>query len=291
LEVQLYELRKRVNTAYFTVLLMRTSKQVLEHKDRILKERLKEVASAVASGTALAANEKLLQAELLLIEQQLQELEAGEKAALDILSVLMGKSLTPGIPLQTPSVDLQLEQAQNRPEYLWYQRKREVLNAQVDLLQKDRMPLFSGFGQVGYGNPGLKFLQDKFDSYYMVGARLRWNVFDWKKNRRKRRLLDLQKELIDTREESFNTNLDAELKSQMRKVDQYKVLLAKDDAILALRQEVTKSAASQLENGVITSADYLEELDREVQARLNQQVHGILLEQAKVEYNRIAGKI
>ena len=290
LEVQLYQLNTRVNSAFFTVLMMRKNMEVLQNKKSTINQRLKEVSSAVSSGALLPANQKLLMAELLMIDQQSQELEALQQSALDILSVLMNRELDDDTQFKMSSIELMPDSISERPEYQWYQSQREVVNQQQKLVRKDRLPVLSGFGQLGYGNPGMKFLADEFSSYYMVGVRLRWNLFDWKKNKKDIEILDFRKQLINTKEESFTTNLTAEVKAQMRKISSFKILLVKDDAIIPLREEVAKSAASQLKSGVSNTSDYLEQLDREVQARLNKQYHTILLQQAKAEYNRIVGR-
>lgn len=289
IEVQLYKLKERVNKAYFTVLLMRHSKRVVQEKHKTLSQRLKEVSSAVKNGVVLASNEKVLQAELLIVEQQTQELEAGELASLDILSVLMGKSLASDVELEVPEIVLVMENAQKRPEYQLFQNQMDLIGAQQELVKKDRLPIISGFGQVGYGNPGMKFLADEFDSYYMVGARLRWNIFDWKKSRRQTKILTLQQKMVRTNLDTFSTNLNSGMKARLRDIVKYQNLLDRDGDIVSLRRDITHSAASQLSNGVITSSSYLDELEKEVQAKLSQQYHKILLLQSKADYNRIAG--
>jgi flagellar hook-associated protein FlgK len=66
--------------------------------------------------------------------------------------------------------------------------------------------------------------------------------------------------------------------------------LTQDDAIVELQEDVTKSSSSKLDNGIITSSDYLEDLNKEIQAKLNREYHQIQLSQSIAEYNRIIGK-
>ena len=294
LEVQMYQLREQVNNAYFSILLIRKSKSVLLEKQKTILARLQQVRSAVKNGVILPANQKILEAELLLIEQQIRELDASEESAFVVLSELMGRKLNKDVQLQELQLDetvlIQEDWEQKaRPEYQWYTNRKLLLDEQIQLTKKDRYPVVTGFGQMGYGNPGYNQLMDEFDTYYMVGAKVSWNIFDWKSARRKQKSFSLQKDLVETQELSFETNQKIELGNETNNINKYKILLEKDDAIIELQAEVSQSSASQLDNGVITSSDYLEDLNKEIQARLNREFHFIQLQQSLAEYKRIKG--
>ena len=74
-----------------------------------------------------------------------------------------------------------------------------------------RMPVFKLFGQAGYGRPGYDLLNDKFDTYYMVGVRLHWNIFDWNHVKQEKQILNIQSDIINTEQETSNQSLRAEL--------------------------------------------------------------------------------
>jgi hypothetical protein len=57
-----------------------------------------------------------------------------------------------------------------------------------------------------------------------------------------------------------------------------------------LRKKITARAASELENGIVTSTDYLADLNSETVALINYETHKIQLVQATVNYNNILGK-
>ncbi len=120
------------------------------------------------------------------------------------------------------------------------------------------MPLIGGFGQFGYGNPGLNMLNDEFDSYFIVGARMSWNMYDWKRNSRDRKSLDINKEIIDNNRKTFSLNQQTKLKSEMKAVGKYEQLLKLDDEIIMQRTNIKNSAASQLKQGIIAHQTLLD---------------------------------
>jgi outer membrane protein TolC len=294
LEIQMYQLRERVNTAYFGIQLVRKNKEVLLDKQKTISKRIKQVKSSVDNGVILPANLKILESELLLIQQQFIELNAHEMSSFNVLSQLIGRQIDIKTKLTEYAINENLTSQikvdfKNRPEYKWYASQQSLLDSQNELLKKDRSPVITGFGQVGYGNPSYNQLKDKFDTYYMLGAKISWNIFDWKSNRRKQKAITIQKGLVTTKELSFTQNQLIELGKESSEINKFKILLEQDSAIIGLHEEISKSSASQLDNGVITSSDYLEDLNKEIQSKLNKEYHSIQLQQSLAEYKRIQG--
>ena len=65
----------------------------------------------------------------------------------------------------------------------------------------------------------------------------------------------------------------------------------KDHEIIELRKRVAQTASSQLDNGVITSTDYVKRVNDAIQAEIKLKTHEIQLVQAKVNYNATLGKL
>ena len=70
----------------------------------------------------------------------------------------------------------------------------------------------------------------------------------------------------------------------MSNIIKYEEAVDRDQEILLLRQDITRAAVSKLENGIITSTDYITELNAESQARIQLDLHRIQLEQARISY-------
>jgi outer membrane protein TolC len=152
-------------------------------------------------------------------------------------------------------------------------------------------PKFYAFGQAGYGRPGLNMLSNDFSPWWLFGARLTWNIWNWNQNKNEKKIYDIQNDIIGTQKETFEKNLRIETESEIAEIEKLGELLQKDEDIVALRTKITHSASSQLDNGVITSSDYIARLNEETQAKLMLEIHRVQLVKAKIAYLFTLGKL
>jgi len=133
-------------------------------------------------------------------------------------------------------------------------------------------------------------LSNTFDPFYIVGAKLTWNFWDWKQQNREKQILGLQRQMIENQKQTIDKNLRVAIEQDKAGILKYEQLVEQDDEIISLRTRIVESAESQLFNGVITSTDYLTELNAEKQALLNREVHKIQLIKSKIDYLTQLGK-
>jgi outer membrane protein TolC len=132
-------------------------------------------------------------------------------------------------------------------------------------------------------------LNNKFDTYYLVGLGFNWNVLDWKNTSRQRQILKLQQNIIQTKQESFVRNIDLATDQQNKQISQLNELMKTDENLIQVRERITKTSASKLENGAITMADYIQDLNAEITAKLTLETHKIQLKEAQVKLENIRG--
>ena len=96
---------------------------------------------------------------------------------------------------------------------------------------------------------------------------------------------------MDLQKETFLLNTRSQLQQQKAEIKKYEALLATDSQIVKLRNEITLSAKAQLENAVITSSDYLLQVNAEDVARQSMILHRLQLLQAQTTYGIISGKL
>src|SRR4029077_16770465 len=89
-------------------------------------------------------------------------------------------------PLVMPDLSAAVSDARNRidalrsrPEYEQFQRTRDRVARQQDLVAAQDRPQLSAFGRVGYGKPGLNFISDEFEKYALGGVQLQWKAWGW----------------------------------------------------------------------------------------------------------------
>jgi outer membrane protein TolC len=289
-EVELYKLNDQVAQAFFTILAINKQKSVLEAQKKVLLEQLKMVQSGIKNQVLEESSALSLKAEIINIEQNELQLDAGKKTAFKMLSILTGHSISEDSKLEFEQSAFSIETGLSRPELQLFSNQSAQLETQMHLLDKSRNPKIFGFGQAGYGRPGLNMLNDKFDTYYLVGLGLSWNVFDWKKTSRQKQTLQLQKQMVQHQEETFVQNMDLLLVQQSEQIDKLGKMLKKDDQLVNLKTEITKATASKLKNGTINSADYVRDLQAETVSKINRELHQIQLNETIEKYNSIKGK-
>ncbi len=290
LEVALYQLKKQVNQLYFSILLTQEKNLLLLARKSQLQSKLKEVKSGIEYGVLLPTSDKTIEAELLLIEQELTEVDRNRLLLIETLSALIGKDLSLTTVFQQPIILTELSPILKRPELELFQLKIEEIERSEQLLSKQNSPKLVGFADGGYGNPGLNMLDNSFQAFYMVGLKLNWKVFDWNANKKQRESLLINQAIVDTETETFKLNTNIELNQQQTEINKISEYIATDTEIITLRQEVLNAAESQLRNGVITASAYITELTNLYEAENSLVMHGIQLQLAKANYNIIQGQ-
>lgn len=124
----------------------------------------------------------------------------------------------------------------------------------------------------------------------LVGMKLNWEIWDWNLVRNEKKIITLNQQIISSEQERANIQFRVELKQQHSEILKMNKLLENDAEMIALRSDISKMKATQLKNGATTSTEYITELNREEEARLNQKVHELKMILAKLNYITIQGK-
>ena len=290
--IDLYRFKDRVIAAYYNIIALQESRQLLEITRQNLESRLKEVESGVKNGMVLSSNADIIKAELLKIDQRYIEIDAGISSGYKVLSILTGDTIVAGTQLQwgNPVIGSYVP-GHDRLEYNLFSLQQQKAESLKKLASSRLIPKLWAYGQAGYGRPGFNMLLNEFDDYYIIGAKLSWNFYNWNKTRNEKSILDLQKEIVTTSRASFDQNLSVDLERRMAEITKIETLLPKDQQIVDLRTGIVQTYASQLQNGVITATEYITELHAETEARLNLRIHQVQLVKAKYEYLSTAGKL
>ncbi len=290
-EVELYQIKETVNTLYFNVLSINQNEAILNLKKNTLEEQLKVVGSAVRNGVILPNNLDNLRAEELQTEQQQLKLSINKQTALELLGIVIGQPIPENGITEYPPVDDYLsDQTIDRPDYKLFIERKKQIEQSKKTLNNPHLPYLYGFGQVGYGRPGLNMLSNDFDDWYMVGVGLSWNIWDGNKTKYDKAKLRTQQKSVDIAKENFERNLNMALSKEFDNVKLYESLLISDKELVLLKEQIAKRSASALANGTMISADYLHDLNAAMQAKAAMEIHKLLLAQAKVNYMTLLGK-
>ena len=290
-ETDLYKLRSQINTYYFNLLLLERQKELLKNYLELITRRISSMQSGVNNGIVLRADVDVMTSEKIKLEQQLRESEIRKNSLMKILSDLTGIETDPPVQLIMPVLSEEFTSELSRPELEVFDLRKEQLAAGMKVINSKRMPKAFGFATLGYGNPpGNNFFRDEFAPYYILGAGIRWNIFDWNKAKNEKQIISLQQGMIDSRKNDLTDNLGRLLEAKNAEILSLNSLLQTDTGLIALRKRITTSAESQYENGTITATELLNEINAEKLAEINFEIHKINLAMGKVEYMNISGK-
>jgi len=283
-DVDLYNIREQVSEIYFGILLLKKQQSITETALDDLNRKLETVKSAVENGTLLKSDIYSLQAEKLKIQQSLDQMENQNQSNYQNLGMLTGLEVDTSTSLAVPDPQITRENQLNRPEHKLFELQKQRAEANKGVLKSQNLPKVFAFGQVGYGKPGLNMLSDEFNSFYIVGAKLTWNLWDWNKTKRQKQILEVQQKTIDVQEQTFNKNLNIKLSRIQAEINNYERAMEQDQEIISLREKILKDARSKLQNGVITSTDYINDLNQLKKAKLTYEKHKIEWLKAKINY-------
>ncbi len=159
-----------------------------------------------------------------------------------------------------------------------FESQRNLLDAQYGISNISRTPKIWAFAQGGIGQPNpMNFFEVDPETYYIFGIQLNWDIYDWGQTNRKKQVFKMQQAIVDTRQQDFERNLNISMIKEYREIEKLKEILHKDDQIIELQEMIVKSTFSELENGVITSTEYLTELNILIQAQIKRAQHELSL--------------
>ena len=288
IETDKYQLNTQVSDLFFKTLLLQKNKEILQLKDQVLEERVREMESAYQNGIIRKNDLDKLKAEVLLLRQQEIELEKLFQQNIATLTILTGIVSSGDPALIVEESILQIEETL-RPEYAYFEAESKKMENLARVKKANILPKLYAYGQVGYSYPGLNFFENEADYYYIVGAKRAWTIFDWNQSGREAEIMRKQKELVESRKDDFNQKLSISLDREYIEQEKLREIIAMDETIIGQRELITRGSENSLANGVITSTDYLEDLNAEIKARVDCETHKLQLQNSKVRQKLLKG--
>ena len=277
-EVNMYQVRKRVNEMYFGLLLIDEQIKLNADLQELLMQNEKRLASMLKSGTAAESDYQNVKAERLNVVQQMTSLQAQRSALIRMLEAFCGIEVK---KIQTPPLTPPLEGRglAVRPELKAIDAQLKLADAQEKALDAALMPKVGVFAQGYYGYPGYNMFEDmrsrRFSWNGMIGARLTWNIGALYTRRNDKAKLNVQRSMANVQRETFLFNNNLEQIQQNENIGRYKRLMAGDEEIISLRSSIRKAAESKLSHGIIDVNGLVKEINNENAARVGLSVHEI----------------
>lgn len=290
LEVELIKLKERVNNIFFSILLV--DEQLIQTDLMLsdLNSSIKKLEAAYKNGIISKSELDVIKAEYLKVKQKVFELSSTRSFLLNNLGLLLNEKLDETIKLLIPAeLTFQSQTEIQRPELNLLSAQKTLIDNQSGLSNSKIIPKASLFFQGGYGKPTLNMLKNNFDWFYIAGIRLSWSFSNLYSYSNENEISDLNKLSIETQEEAFNLNTNINLNQQRADLIKLEEMIKVDKEIIELRKSVLNAAKAKLDNGTITSNDYLRELNAKDLAEQNEILHRIQLLQTQYNYKITSG--
>lgn len=279
-EVTLYAIRDRVNQLFFGILLYDEMLKQNDLYQNDLKRSYTQITAYMENGIANKADLDAIEVEQIKTIQNRTELIHNRSAYIEMLSALIGESITQNTSLTKPDVD-QLNSSENkRPELTYYDAQIKNLDAQRAEINAGIMPKLAVFATGGYGRPSLNMLENKFSPYYIGGVSLSWNLSSLYTKKNKINNIEANKGMIEAQRETFLFNNKLDITQNDNEIKKMRELLKTDDDIIRLHGSVKMSAEAKVSNGTLSVLELMKEVNAEQQAVQNKIVHQIQFIQA-----------
>jgi outer membrane protein TolC len=287
----LFGLRQEVNEAFFAASLLQERLDAVRITITALQTLLRDAEARVRERAALPSEAASIEARLLQRRQDEAELQSGRRAALARLSTLVGRSLPDDQPLSVPDLGGAIARARQnlpalraRPEYEQFTRTRERIESQRSAAVAQERPRVSAFGRVGYGKPGLNFILDEFDSYWLAGLQVQWTPWTWGTADRERQALAVQQQIVAADEAAFVRGVERAVQTDLADLDRLDGTLDMDERIVSLRESVDRETRLRFDERVATVAEYLDRSNELLEARLSRARHRVERAQAQARF-------
>ena len=284
-EVTMYNVRRRVNEMYFSLLLVDEQIRLNADLQTVLEGNENKLAAMLKGGTASESDWQNVKAERLNVVQKMTGLKSQRTALVRMLSTFcameVNRLVKPEIPENTSStVNL-------RPELKTIDAQLRLADAKEKALDATLMPRLGVFAQGYYGYPGYNMFEDmtgrKLSWNGIIGARLTWNIGALYSRKNDNAKLQAERETAEANRERFLLDNKMEQIQQSENISRYRQLMIDDEEIISLRSSIRKAAESKLAHGIIDVNDLVREINSENKARVEQCIHEI--EMLKEIYN------
>jgi outer membrane protein TolC len=280
-EVDKQKLKETITSLFFNIIALNKQKSIISTAIDDLKNKLKLLNSMLSNGVLLKSSVNQLEVEIIRRNEDLIKTDYDIKKIKKALAILCGLSddnfdLTQPINLDEIKIT-----DESRPEIKLFQANSQALELNNSLINSNYLPKLSAFAKFGYANPNPNnFMKTEFSTFYNVGIRLKWEIFDWNKNYNSKQIISQNQEILKLDEENFNRNFKIAINEEQNNILKYEKNIESELKVKILQENILQEANSQLNNGLITMSEYLSHYNNLERTNLTIEMYKILKLQA-----------
>lgn len=285
-QLSFHQLKGAIEQLFFTALLAEQQSGIIAVSHQDISSQRQRLQAAADNGIATLSDVQQLSAKLIELEHQQIELAQIKTSTLAALSIWMGQELSADTQLTAPDLSFS-KQALQTIELELLAANRYQIDQQKELIKASNRPKAGAYANLGYGQPGLNALSSDWDSYLTAGIQVNIPLSHFYNSSQSLDLQQLQlaQEQIQLQEEQHRMQASTQQIQQEEKLKQLNIFIDKQAELVALRQDIKTTAELQLEQGIITTTDYLSAVNNEEIAKQQALVYRIQKMQAISTYN------
>lgn len=272
---------KKVEELYFSILLLTDRKKQMDVQMEVLERNKKKLSDLERSGNGSVLSIKMIQAEIISLNQQENILIGNLAAYKQSLSLFVGKDIS-NMELELPRIpNDDSKNIYDTPAMKMIDSRINMVRASMKTLDASLKPQIALVGEMAYGYPGRSIFKSVVshnpELNLALGIKMSWNLTPFYTRKNDALKLQNQIRLLDIERESllFNTRIDNS--SLNMQIAEMKNTLRQDEELLALRKEIRQIEEARLENGIIDTSSFLDKVSEETKATLAKSIHSIEL--------------
>lgn len=277
IDVNSQKIAESINDLYFTCLIYEQNIKVLQNTLDYIGDKRQQLLSLYENGVILKTSLNSLDIEIEKIQNNIFTFQKDEEVIRNIIAnYIKDKSFTVSQLSAPHFTSTDFEMTANRPEQIMYNLKSELNEGKKSQIMSQIMPNVSAFAKLGYGDPNpYNIFESGLNSFYMIGVKFQWYFWDWSNNNKSREILEINKQEIANERENFDLTLKNTLLKEESDYLKNKELTNRDDKLIDQQKKIAENSFAQLKGGVITTTEYLLEVNNLTQLELNKELHNL----------------
>lgn len=290
-KISLRNLEERMNSLYFNILLLQSKIKIYQLSKNSLLQKQGMIVSHIENGMKIESDKLVIDCEILDLDNKIEALKKDVSSLFENLSILLSTSIPKETQLEIPTLMIAENQNEiNRDEIKLLKNNSSKLDASQKLINAKYLPQINAFGQFSYGKPGFDMFSNEMHDFYNIGINFQWKFWDWQQLKNEKKIIKHQQELLAIEEEIFRNNLSQAISAKQNEIENIRQQIKNDEKLVGLRQQILESYSVKLQNGTITSTEYVANSNAFFQAKERLQTDKINLSKKISEYKLIRGE-
>ncbi len=287
-DVSMYAVNDRIEQLFFGILLIdeQLKQNRLLQNDLGINER--QVADMMKGGLANATDIDAVKVEEVKCRQSEASLTAMRQAYLRMLGYFIGEQLNETTTLVAPNETATTKiDAITRPELQWYAARQSLLGEQRKQLDTRLMPTVKAFGAAIAHTSLADMMHNTFAA---AGVTVSWNIGALYTRKNDLHKLQVEADRIDAEQQTFLFNNHLQTEETQGQITALKKQLDLDREAVRLREDIYSKSMKKVKLGTETVNEMLRDAIAVSQARQQQSLHNIQLQQAINHQNTLQGR-